>query len=264
MKTTTRNALLGGSSIAPAITHSRPGFASMLRGPSIAYAAENEGGAEGQGDQGQGEGDEGKKPETIDPAKHASLAAAHDRLKRDALADRTAKAALEARVAEFEAAEAAKAEAAARAAGDFDEVKKQLETRYARELDARDTKLAKREAQVEKLVVKAGLSTAIAAAAVAPEFVDAVTALLRQGVEIREDDDGEPIAYRGGMPLAEAVKLWAETDGKAFIRNGNSGGGAHGGGGSSSALSMKREDFDKLDAKTRAAKMAEPGFKITD
>jgi len=58
---TTRNALLGGSSIAPAITHSRPGFATMMRGPSIAYAAENEGGAEDKGDQGEGDQGDGEQ-----------------------------------------------------------------------------------------------------------------------------------------------------------------------------------------------------------
>lgn len=260
MKTTTRTALMGSS----AMFNARPGLSPMLRGPAVAYAAENEGGAEGQGDQGQGDGDKGKQPDPIDPAKYQALSANHEKLKRDAAADRAALKELNDWKAGIEAKQAEADEAKAREAGDFDEVKKQLETRYTRELEARDTKLAKREAQVEKLVVKAGLSTAIAAAGVAPEFVDAVTALLRQGVEIKEDDEGEPIAYRGGMPLAEAVKLWAETDGKAFIRNGNSGGGAQGGGGSSSALSMKREDFDKLDARARAAKMAEPGFKITD
>jgi hypothetical protein len=259
MKTTTRTALMGSS----AMFNARPGFSPMLRGPAVAYAAENEGGAEGQGDQGQAEGDKAKQPEAIDPAKYQSLASAHDRLKKDAAADRTALNDLKERLSAFEAKEAKLAEDAARANGDFDTVKTQLETRFNKEIETRDAKLAKSQTQIERLVVKAGLSSAIAAAGVAPEFVDAVTALLRQGVEIREEDD-EPVAYRGGMPLAEAVKLWAETDGKAFIRNGNSGGGAQGGGGSSSALSMKREDFDKLDAKARAAKMAEPGFKITD
>jgi len=242
---TTRNALLGGSSIAPAITHSRPGFATMMRGPSIAYAAENEGGAEDKGD--QGEGDQGKKPDAIDPARYQALASNHERLKRDAAADRAAKAELEARVAAYDAEKAAAEEAKAREAGDFDTVKKQLETRFTKEIEARDAKLTKREAQVEKLVVKAGLAASIAAAGVAPEFVDAVTALLRQGVEIKEDDDGDPVAYRGGVPLAEAVKLWAETDGKAFIRLNNTGGDSKGGSSSGSgAKTISRADFNRL------------------
>lgn len=42
------------------------------------------------------------------------------------------------------------------------------------------------------------------------------------------------------------------------------GGAGHGGGGSGGAKTMARADFDKLDAKTRAAKMAETGFTITE
>jgi hypothetical protein len=65
---------------------------------------------------------------------------------------------------------------------------------------------------------------------VKPELKRAAAALLREGVELK-DDDGEPVAYKGGLPLAEAIKLWAEGDeGKPFVLAGNSGGGAPGGG----------------------------------
>lgn len=253
MKTTTRNALLGGSSIAPAITHSRPGFASMLRGPSIAYAAENEGGAEGQGDQGQGEGDKGKQPETIDPAKYQGLQSAHDRLKRDAAADRAALKELNEWKAGIEAKQAEADEARAREAGDFDTVKKQLEDRYGKEVTKREETIGKQRSQIEKLVIDAGLAQAISAVGVAPEFVGAVSALLRQGVEIRDDDDGNPVALRGGAPLAEAVRLWAENDGKAFIRNGNSGGGAQGGQGANpGGKKITRAEFEKLSPTEKA------------
>jgi len=71
-------------------------------------------------------------------------------------------------------------------------------------------------------------------ARVKPELKRAAAALLREGVELK-DDDGEPVAYKGGLPLAEAIKLWAEgDDGKPFVLAGNSGGGAPGGKGAHS------------------------------
>jgi hypothetical protein len=234
----------------------------LLSGASITRAAEADAGADTTADTGADKAAD-KAAETIDPVKYQGLASAHDRLKKDAAADRAAKAALEARVAEFEAKEAEKAEEAARAAGDFDTVKKQLEARYGKEVETRDGTITKQRTQIEKLVIDAGLSQALAAAAVKPEFMSAVTALLRQGVEIRDDDEGNPVAYRSGVPLGEAVKLWAENDGKAFINLNNSGGDAKGGRGTAGGKTMSLADFNKLDPKTAAARMAD-GLVITD
>lgn len=235
----------------------------LAGGPQIMRAAENDGG--GGDDKVADDKANDKQADPIDPAKHASLAAAHDRLKKDSAADRAAIAEMKARLDAVDAEKAAAEEAKAREAGDFDTVKKQLEDRYGKEVTKRDEAIGKYRSQVERLVIDAGLSQALAAASVGAEFLPAVTALLRQGVEIKDDDDGNPLAFRGSVPLAEYVKLWAESDGgKAFVRLNNSGGDARGGGGQSTAKSMSLADFNALDAKARAAKMAETGFKITD
>lgn len=202
-------------------------------------------------------------PEAIDPAKHASLASAHERLKKDAAADRASIKAMTDRLAAFETAEAAKAEEAARAAGDFDTIKKQIESRYTKEIEARDGTLGKQRTQIERLVIDAGLANALASASVAPEFLPAVTALLRQGAEIKDDDDGNPTAFRSGIPLAEAVKLWAENEGKAFVRLNNSGGDANGGQKHpAGSKTISRADFSKLDPVERAKAARE--LKIVD
>jgi hypothetical protein len=229
-----------------AMFNARPGLPTMMRGPAVAFAADNEGGAEGEKAADDKAAD--KAAETIDPAKYQGLAAAHERLKKDSAADRAALKALNDWKAEIEAKQAEAEEAKAREAGDFDTVKKQLEDRYSKEVTKRDEAIGKYRTQVEKLVIDAGLSQAIAAAGVGPEFQPAVSALLRQGVEIKDDDEGNPVAYRGGVPLAEYVKLWAESEqGKAFVRINNSGGDAKGGQGrASGAKTITRADFMKL------------------
>lgn len=202
-------------------------------------------------------------PEAIDPAKHGALASAHERLKKDAAADRAKLKEQADKLAAFEAAEAAKAEEAARAAGDFDTIKKQLESRYTKEIEAREGTLGKQRTQIERLVIDAGLANALASASVAPEFLPAVTALLRQGTEIKDDDDGNPTAFRSGIPLAEAVKLWAENEGKAFVRLNNSGGDANGGQKRATGPNtITRADFAKLGPTERAKAVRE--LKIVD
>lgn len=220
---TTKNRLLGGGSVLPVATNYAPvGPMTLLRGPIIPQAPnDDQGGGEGQGDD---------EHQPIDPAAHAALASAHERLKKDAKADRDALKEMQARLdaieAEKEQAEADKA----KASGDVEAVRTQLETKHGRELKAATDRAEKAERQVEKLVIDNGLSAALDEARVKPELKRAAAALLREGVELK-DDDGEPVAYKGGLPLAEAIKLWAEGDeGKPFVLAGNSGGGAPGGG----------------------------------
>src|SRR5690606_36159369 len=81
---------------------------------------------------GPGTGDE-DEPKPIDPAAHAALASAHERLKKDAKADRDALKDMQARLdaieAEKEQAEADKA----KASGDVEAIRTQLETKHGRE-----------------------------------------------------------------------------------------------------------------------------------
>lgn len=223
---TTKRALMGSGAVAPSIFHARPGLPTMLRGAMIPRAPEDDNGS-GSGEGGGGEGDNG--PPAVDPAKYQALVAAHERLKKDSAADRTQLADLKARLDAFDAKEVAAAEEAAKASGDFETIKAQLETRHKKELDARDVVIASQRGQIEALVIDNGLASQLDAVRVRPEFKAAVTAMLRQGIEIK-DEDGRPVAYLNHAPLKDAVQLWAESDeGKAFIGVDNSGGGAGGG-----------------------------------
>lgn len=165
----------------------------------------------------------------IDPKAHQALADAHERLKKDSKADRDALKALQDQVAELTAAKDDAESAAAAKAGDIEAVKAQLEAKHARELKTVTDRAEKAEGQVRKLVVDNGLDAALDAASVSPALKRAAKALLRDGVELKTEND-EPVALMAGVALADAVKTWAGTDeGKHFILNGNTGGDAPGG-----------------------------------
>lgn len=190
--------------------------------------------------------DDNDDKHTIDPKAHAALADAHERLKKDAKADRDALAEANRKAAEAEeAAEAAKADAAAKA-GDVDAIKAQLEAKHAKELAKVTARAEKAEGQVNKLVIENGLDAALDAAKVSPALKKAAKALLREGAELK-DDAGEPVALMGGKPLADAIKDWAASDeGKHFVINGNSGGGAEGGGGGGSEVNPWKSETRNL------------------
>ncbi|WP_024352500.1 hypothetical protein [Brevundimonas naejangsanensis] len=221
---TTKNRLLGGGSVLPVIGRMTPRERAMGR-----YLR----GLDDHPPAGPGAGEE-DEPKPIDPAAHAALASAHERLKRDAKADRDALKELKDRLDAAEAEKQQAEEEKATKDKDVEGLRTQLETKHGRELKAATDRAEKAERQVEKLVIDNGLSAALDEARVKPELKRAAAALLREGVELK-DDDGEPVAYKGGLPLAEAIKLWAEGDeGKPFVLAGNNGGGAPGGKGAHS------------------------------
>lgn len=176
-----------------------------------------------------GGGGEDDKDKAVDPTEHARLAAAHERLKKDAKADRDELKDLKARLDAIQADRDKAEEDKAEQDKDVQALRTQLESKHGREIKAKDDEIAKLKGQLNTLVIDNGLSRELDGVKVSAEFKDAVTALLRQGVEIK-DEDGVPTAFKGGLPLADAVKLWAESDqGKAFVRLDNSGGDAKGG-----------------------------------
>lgn len=165
----------------------------------------------------------------IDPKAHQALADAHERLKRDAQADRDALKQLR---LDLDAEKAAREEAAEKIAEkdkDVEGLRAQLEAKHARELKALTDRAEKAEGQVRRLVIENGLDAQLDAAGVAPPLKKAAKALLRDQVELK-DENGEPLALMGGVALADGIKTWASSDeGKHFILDGNSGGGAPGG-----------------------------------
>ncbi len=131
--------------------------------------------------------------------------------------------------------EAARKKAAAE--GDFDALKKQMSDKHAGELTVRDTKIAKLNKAIEKRLVDAELTRAIAAKKGEP---DLLLPYARQFMRVKEtDDDFEGyIADERGNPLVADGKGTAMTVDqfveqnlmtkfpRAFEGTGSSGGGA--------------------------------------
>lgn len=220
--------LLGHAAL-PRFQDTRFGAPGMLRGPTIPRAPEDDSGGGGADDDSL---DGGGGNDVIDPAKYTALQAAHDRLKKDSKKDRDDLKALKDQVAEIQRAKEDAEHEAAGKSGDVEKVKKQLEDRHAVTVQALTERAEKAEAQVRKLVIENGLSAQLDAVRIKPDLKKAATAmLLREGIELEDGDDDEPVAMKGGLTLAEAIKLWAEgPEGKAFILDGNSGGGVPPGG----------------------------------
>lgn len=213
-----KHRLMGGAFPRASFAAAPLGVATMLRGAIVPHYPDD-----------QPSLDAPAEDSAIDPAAHQRLADAHERLKRDAKADRDRLKAMEDQLAEIQREKDKADEEKAKASGDVEAIKKALEEKHGKELTAKDARIGALEGQLQRLVIDNGLAASLTAERVKPELVKAAAAMLRDGVEIK-DEDGEPRAYKAGLPLAEAIKLWATTDeGKAFVLDGNSGGGAGGG-----------------------------------
>lgn len=243
---------LATSTASPRWQDTRFGAPGLLRGFSIPRGPEDDNGGGGGND----DDDDDGTPPVIDPTAHAALVANHERLKKDSKKDRDDLKALKARLDQIEKEKDDAEHEAAGKSGDVEKVKTQLETRHAAEVKTLTERAEKAEAQVRNLVIRNTLAAALDEVRVKPELKKAATALLKgEGIELEEGDDGELEALKDGLPLAQAIKLWSESDeGKAFVLDGNLGGGAHGGGKSSGknpwkAGQINRTEQDALEAK---------------
>lgn len=139
--------------------------------------------------------------------------------------------------------------------------------KLTRELD-KASKTAKSESEaVAKLVADNGLNEALVASGVKPEFIPAVTAMLRSNVIVNAEGD-KRVALMGDKPLGEAVKAWAASDaGKVYVLtppNGGGGAGGSGAGGTGGAKVVKRADFQRMAPADQQAFIVKDGGKVVD
>lgn len=118
----------------------------------------------------------------------------------------------------------------------------------------------------QKLVGENGLTAALAKVGVAPQFMDAVKALLSPQVQVKIDGDNRK-AVVGDKPLEAFVTEWAQGDtGKNFIAAANnSGTGAPGGikPGNTGGKTISRAAFEALPVHERGPALA-GGVTLTD
>ena len=138
--------------------------------------------------------------------------------------------------AEAEAAEQKKAAAE----GDFATLKKQLVDNHAKELAARDARVAKLNAALERRLVEAELTQELVKAGAKPNMIDLLVLRGKSNVRVRETEDdfeqyvadarGNPLVADGRgtpMTLADLVGVTLKTQyPDAFNGTGSSGGGA--------------------------------------
>lgn len=174
------------------------------------------------------------------------------------------------------AAQALAEEEKAKGAGEWDKLKAQMNTQHEAALKAESEKTGKMRTALERYLIDAKATSAIAAAKGVPELLlphvqrqmrvveedgEFAARVVTAKGDPRIDDKGEPFTVEA---LIDEMKK-NEIYGRAFEGSGNHGGGMPpGGGGGNTAKSMTLAEFNALDSKTRAAKMAEKGFVLTD
>lgn len=97
------------------------------------------------------------------------------------------------------------------------------------------------------LLVENGLTEALLAVNVAPQFVEAAKSLLSKGVTVQTDGDSRK-AVVGDKSLGDYVKEWAASDaGKHFVAAPANGGGGSGGQGQGSGQIKKLADMSEIE-----------------
>ena len=159
-------------------------------------------------------------------------------------------------------------EAKARAAGDFEKLKSGMEKKHAAEVKSLTDKLNAADKTVHQLVAKDGLAAEMARLNVAPEYRDAVTAMLLPKIEVTGESGGDVAAAMvEGKTLKDFMTGWAQGDqGKHFVRaKGNGGGGAppgNGNGGEGQGKQVTRAEFDQMDMVERSKHMNSGGVVV--
>lgn len=138
-------------------------------------------------------------------------------------------------------------EEAALKSGDVEKIKAQLEAKHAKELEKLQGKVTELSGKLNSTLIDGGLSDALTKANVAPQYVDAVKALIKTGhkAEISEVD-GKAVALIDGKPIHDFITGWSQSDsGKHYVAApANGGGGAGGPNGGGGAPAEKRSQMN--------------------
>lgn len=130
-----------------------------------------------------------------------------------------------------------------------------LKAKHAEELAAKDKVIGEREGYINNTIIDGGLKDALLEVGVKPELLDGARLLLRDKVKVLQGDDGSRKAIvetdLGEVGIADFVKEWAGSKGKPYLGTA-SGPDAPGSNARPGGKTMKRADFDKLDATEKA------------
>lgn len=166
-------------------------------------------------------------------------------------------------------------EARALKAGEFDKIKAQIIEKHAGELEAERAKLTKKDRAIERFLVDAAATRAIAeakgSAGLLLPHVRASVKVVEEGDEYTVrivDAKGDPRVNAKGdyLSIADLVAEMRESEiyGRAFEATGAGGSGAPSNGKpAGGGRSMPAAEFNRRSPKERAQLMAQPGFHLT-
>ena len=157
--------------------------------------------------------------------------------------------------------------------GEWDKLKQQMADQHKAELSKKDERIGTLTKSLERRLIDADATAAIAAAKGIPALL---LPHVRASVKVIEEDgdfkvqvvdaQGNPRVNAKGefLSIADLVGEMRQSDvyGRAFEPTGTTGGGASGGGGGGAKV-IKQAAFDALPPKQRAAKMAE-GYTVVE
>ena len=96
-----------------------------------------------------------------------------------------------------------------------------LRTTHTADLAAVTEQVSERDAYIDRTLIDGGLKDSLLDVGVMPELLDGALASLRTNVKVQKADDGARTAIvetdLGDVPVADFVKEWASTKGKAYL-----------------------------------------------
>ncbi|RZL39236.1 MAG: hypothetical protein EOP35_04155 [Rubrivivax sp.] len=158
--------------------------------------------------------------------------------------------------------------------GEWDKLKLQMTEQHTVELGKKDERIKTLTTSLERRLIDADATAAIAAAKGVPALllphVRASVRVIEDGGDFKVqvvDAAGNPRVNGKGefLSIADLVGEMRQSDvyGRAFEPTGTTGGGSQQGGGGGGSKTIKQAAFDALGPKDRAKKMAE-GYVVTD
>lgn len=96
-----------------------------------------------------------------------------------------------------------------------------LRTKHAADLEVANAQIGERDAYIDRTLIDGGLKDSLIGVGVVPELLDGALASLRGNVKVQRADDGSRSAIvetdLGDVPVADFVKEWAGSKGKAYL-----------------------------------------------
>lgn len=164
---------------------------------------------------------------------------------------------LQKKIDEAEEAKAKAEEEAVLKSGDIEKITKQMEEKYNKLLDEKDTVLSETQTRLNKEVIDKGLTDALTQAGVAPQFIEDLRIAIKAKHKGEVTADG---ATLDGKPITDYVSEWSQSDqGKHYLSAPeNGGGGAQGANGGGKASTVKADLTGDRSARVAALKQKFP------